>query len=78
MFVLCSGHISRREPAQNQIWCLGYGYSECQEKSGWSGRNLDGKRFITQYSNPDTFNVNICILFNVVIPGIFNKLLIII
>ena len=44
MFVLCSGHISRREPAQNQIWCFGYGYSECQEKSGYSRRKLDRKQ----------------------------------
>ena len=48
MFVLCSGHISRREPAQNQIWCFGYGYSECQEKSGWSGRKLDVKQMNTK------------------------------
>ncbi len=44
MFVLCSGHISRREHAQNQIWCFGYGYSECQEKSGFSRRKLDWKQ----------------------------------
>ena len=46
MFVLCSGHISRREHAQNQIWCFGYGYSECQEKSGYSRRKLDRKQMI--------------------------------